>query len=86
MPVLYIHIFFVDMIKSINTLEKRFNIRIVVIGHLAAGKTALIERILGHRIDIDKRESTNGIVIIRKGGIRVNDGKWLQDWKPGGKE
>jgi len=78
------HIFFVDITEAItNQLEKRFDLRIIVIGHLAAGKTSLIDRILGHIIDIRNRESTNGIVI-RKGGIRVKDGKWLQDWEPRG--
>jgi len=46
-------------------------------GHLKAGKTTLINRILNVKFNMRKTESTNGIVIIKKGGIRLRDGKWI---------
>jgi len=54
--------------------------RILVMGHLGAGKTTLINRMLREVFNMDDTKSTNGIVTIRKGGIRVRDGKWIYQW------
>jgi len=58
--------------------------RILVMGHLGAGKTTLINRMLREVFNMADTKSTNGIVTTRKGGIRVRDGKWIHQWMENG--
>ena len=45
--------------------KKVYNARMILAGYSEAGKTALTTRLLGQVIDIDKRESTEGIALHR---------------------
>jgi len=66
-------------------MERRYNMRIITIGHFGAGKTTLIKRILYDIFDMANTTSTDGIVITRKGAIRIKDGTWLHSVTSKGK-
>ncbi|KAJ8302326.1 hypothetical protein KUTeg_021313 [Tegillarca granosa] len=72
----------IDLYKQslIKGKEKVHNIRVMVVGPEGVGKTVLTRRLLKHYVDINQRQSTNGIdVHIEKCGTRISDGTWEFD-------
>jgi len=65
-------------------MERRLGIPIIVMGHLGAGKTTLINRIRRIIFNMDDTKSTDCIEVIKTGGIRLNDGLWIEDIKETG--
>ena len=65
---------YLEIIKS--GTERRYYIRLMIVGENGVGKTCLMRRLLGE--DIDDVTSTDGIdIVIRKCKIRLSDGKWI---------
>ena len=65
---------YLEIIRS--GTEKRYYIRLMIVGESGVGKTCLMRRLLGE--GIDDVTSTDGIdVITRKCKIRVSDGEWI---------
>lgn len=64
---------YIELIKSGE--EKRFFLRIVIIGENGVGKTSLLRRLLGK--SIDGVQSTDGIDIVHGCQIRLSDGHWV---------
>jgi polynucleotide 5'-kinase involved in rRNA processing len=57
--------------------EHVYNIRVMVVGHYGVGKTTLTKRLLDEVVDINKRESTNGIdVHVRRCNVCLKTGQW----------
>ncbi|XP_053388274.1 uncharacterized protein LOC128551440, partial [Mercenaria mercenaria] len=53
------------------------HIRVMVVGHCGVGKTTLTKRLFGDEVDINKRESTDGIdVHVGRCKVSMNDGTW----------
>lgn len=72
----------IDLYKQslLKGKEKVYNIRVMVVGPEGVGKTVLTRRLLKQHVDINRRQSTNGIdVHIEKCGTRVSDGTWEFD-------
>ena len=64
---------YLKIIKS--GTEKRYYIRLMIVGENGVGKTCLMRRLLGE--GIDDVTSTDGIdVVTRKCKIGLSDGKW----------
>ena len=58
--------------------EAVHNIRVMVVGHYGVGKTTLTKRLFDEDVDINKRESTNGIdVHVRRCKVSLNTGQWI---------
>jgi GTPase SAR1 family protein len=65
---------YLDIIKS--GTERRYYIRLMIIGENGVGKTCLMRRLLEE--DIDEVTCADGIdVVISKSKIRHSDGKWI---------
>lgn len=61
-------------------IEKIYDIRLMVVGPFAVGKTTLTKRLFKKKVKIGKRKSTDGIEIHeQKCGIDINTGKWILD-------
>lgn len=57
-------------------VEKRYVIRLPVVGPFGVGKTCLTRRLL--KTELSNVSSTNGIdIMIRKCKVRVKDGTWI---------
>ncbi|XP_060604835.1 probable serine/threonine-protein kinase roco6 [Ruditapes philippinarum] len=57
--------------------EAVYNIRVMVVGHYGVGKTTLTKRLLDEDVDINKRESTNGIdVHVKRCKVSLETGQW----------
>ncbi|XP_053385683.1 uncharacterized protein LOC123537873 [Mercenaria mercenaria] len=57
--------------------EAVHNIRVMVVGHYGVGKTTLTKRLFGEDVDINQRESTNGIdVHVRRCKVSLETGEW----------
>ncbi|XP_060566622.1 uncharacterized protein LOC132725500 [Ruditapes philippinarum] len=57
--------------------EAVYNIRVMVVGHYGVGKTTLTKRLLDEDVDINKRESTNGIdVHVKRCKVSRETGQW----------
>ncbi|VDI70823.1 Hypothetical predicted protein [Mytilus galloprovincialis] len=55
--------------------EKRYFVRIMIVGKESAGKTCLLRRLL--KEDIDDVTSTDGVdIVVRRCKINIEDGKW----------
>lgn len=58
--------------------EAVHNIRVMVVGHFGVGKTTLTKRLFGEEVDINHRESTNGIQVhVRRCKVNIETGQWV---------
>lgn len=58
--------------------EKRYSVRIMIVGKAEAGKTCLLRRLL--KESIDDVSSTKGVeIVIRRCKIDIGDGNWIID-------
>lgn len=55
--------------------ERRYFIKIFILGKKGVGKTSLMRRLL--REEINDVQSTDGIDIVKRCKVRVHDGKWI---------
>ncbi len=71
--------------KSIHLYKKALSegetsvhsIRVMVVGHYGVGKTTLTKRLLEEDVDLDARDSTDGIdVHVRRCRVSLADQKW----------
>ncbi|KAL3887957.1 hypothetical protein ACJMK2_000342 [Sinanodonta woodiana] len=60
-------------------MEKVYNIRVMVVGQFGVGKTTLIKRLLGQKVDISESKSTEGIDVHKHcSKISLDKGEWTQ--------
>ncbi|XP_060582204.1 uncharacterized protein LOC132738654 [Ruditapes philippinarum] len=58
--------------------EAVYNIRVMVVGHYGVGKTTLTKRLFDEDVDINKRESTNGIdVHVKRCKVSLQTRQWF---------
>lgn len=58
--------------------EKDYNIRIMVVGPYGVGKTSVTKRLLNQEVNIEQRESTDGIdVHVRNCKVSLHTKKWI---------
>lgn len=59
-------------------MEKRYYVRIMIVGKESVGKTCLVRRLL--KESIDDVTSTDGIdITVHQCKIDIDDGKWMID-------
>ncbi|CAG2211643.1 unnamed protein product [Mytilus edulis] len=65
---------YITLMQS-SEIEKRYNVRIMIVGKESAGKTCLLRRLL--KEDITDVTSTDGVdIVVRRCKINIEDGKW----------
>ncbi|CAG2257345.1 unnamed protein product [Mytilus edulis] len=65
---------YITLMQS-SEIEKRYNVRIMIVGKESAGKTCLLRRLL--KEDISDVTSTDGVdIVVRRCKINIEDGKW----------
>lgn len=58
-------------------VEKRYFVRIMIVGKETVGKTSLVRRLLKEE-NIDDVNSTDGLdIVVHRCKININDGKWM---------
>lgn len=63
-------------LMSSSKTEKRYFLRIMIVGKEAVGKTCLLKRLL--KESILEVKSTEGVeIIVRQCKINIQDGKWI---------
>ena len=61
-------------------MEEDYNIRIMVVGPFGVGKTTFTKRLLCQDVNIDKRNSTDGIdVHVRRCKVSLDTQQWIVD-------
>ncbi|VDI69307.1 Hypothetical predicted protein [Mytilus galloprovincialis] len=70
---------YIELMQS-SEVEKRYYVRIMVVGKESVGKTSLVRRLLMK--NIDDVVSTDGVdIVVDQCKINIEDGSWLIDGK-----
>lgn len=70
---------YIELMQS-SEVEKRYFVRIMVVGKESVGKTSLVRRLLMK--NIDDVVSTDGVdIVVDQCKINIEDGSWLIDGK-----
>ncbi|KAL3888516.1 hypothetical protein ACJMK2_000882, partial [Sinanodonta woodiana] len=63
-------------------METMHSIRVMVVGHMGAGKTTLVKRLLGEEVNISERHSTEGIdVYVNCCDVSLSTHEWIRRTK-----